>query len=459
MPPSRSTFGPLRHPHFKRVWIGAAVSSVGGWMEMTGVQWAMAKATLDTEWIAHNPALTAPLMMAYLAAAQLFPQLFLGILGGVAADRLNRKTLLLVTQSARMVIAAALTLAALRGVISPWALIVLGGLDGIAMAFNIPAWQVLTPRLVPREELADAITLNGLQFNVARAVGPALAGLLMGVAEGVWALFALNTLSYAVILFAVALTPDAPAPASRDAHPWRQVGEAWSYVRGHIGPWRLIIGIAVFSMLATPFLRFLPILIQEIYLPTSTKDRQETAFGLLLGAMGVGAVAGALTVRRIPAWYPKHHFIPLSILLCALTLVVIAFATSIWVAAVAIAVCGIFWMWAFNAAWGALQMLLPDALRGRVSAIANTISFGAMPVGAYIAGVVGQAVAGRESEGLAAMAGTAAASIALVAVAAAMLTWRTPEIDGLRPGDAGYDRVPGLVRGITGRAHRPPAAG
>ena len=123
-PHSSSTFAVLRHKHFRNVWIAAFISSMGGWMEIVGVQWAMAQATLADAWV-NGDRPGATIMMAYLAAAQLLPQLFLGVVGGVLADVVDRKKLLLITQSARMVVAIALCVLAFQGVINPWLLILL----------------------------------------------------------------------------------------------------------------------------------------------------------------------------------------------------------------------------------------------------------------------------------------------------------------------------------------------
>lgn len=460
MPPphSHSTFAVLRHTHFRNVWIAAFISSLGGWMEIVGVQWAMAQATLADAWVsADRPGAT--IMMAYLAAAQLLPQLFLGVAGGVLADVVDRKKLLLITQAARMIVAAALCVLAFRGVINPWLLIVLGCLDGIAMAFNIPAWQVLTPRLVPREDLTAAITLNGLQFNLARALGPAVGGVLLGF-YGPWLLFLLNAISYVFVIVAVMITPDAPPPPREpDKSPWALVREAWHYLLHHRAPLYLILAISIFSMLATPLLRMMPILVKETYIPGAEEHLQEKAYGALLGSMGAGAVAGALLIKRIPIWYPRHHFIPMSITGCGLMLCWYSASTNLLMAGVSVFLTGIFWMWAFNASFSALQLLVEDRIRGRVLAIGNTISFGCMPLGAFIAGAIGDHaanynIAGRTGPGLGAQVGLGSVSLALVFVGLAMLTWRVPEIDGLKQGDDGYDRRPGLLRGLLATAHR-----
>ncbi len=425
-------------------------------MEVVGVQWAMTQATLAPEWINSHRA-GAPIMMGYLGAAQLSPLLFLGLIGGVLADMVNRRRLLLVTQFVRMVIAAVLCLLAFRGLISPYLLIVLGAIDGCAMAFNIPAWQVLTPRLVPREELTNAITLNGLQFNLARALGPALGGLVLSMPgqHGPGLLFLINTISYLFILGAIFITPDAPPPEHSPGYsPWSLVREAWVYLVHHKAPLYLIICISVFSMLATPLLRMMPILVKSTYLPNSSEDVQERTYGGLLGAMGAGAVIGALLIKRIPYWYPKHHFVPLSITLCGLCLCWYAVSTNLYVAGMAVLCTGVFWMWSFNAAFSALQLLIDDRIRGRVLSICNTISFGCMALGAVAVGAVGELVAGKSDDGVGAHAGLGTASILLVVVGLVMLTWRVPEIDGLKKGDEGYDRKPGLLRGVLATSHR-----
>jgi MFS family permease len=176
----------------------------------------------------------------------------------------------------------------------------------------------------------------------------------------------------------------------------------------------------------------------------------------------MGAVMGALTIRFVPLWYPKHHFVPLSITLCGLFLCFFSAVTSLYFAGIAIFLVGIVWMWAFNSAFAALQLLIPDRIRGRVLAIGNTVSFGCMPLGALLGGAIGEYVAGKSSsnpnaEGLGAQIGLGVLSLMLAIVGFVMLTWRTPEIDGITREDPGFENKPGLVRGITAKAHRPKA--
>lgn len=222
---------PLRIPHFRTVWIGAFGSSIGGWMEFVGISWIITTTTdQPAKWLGLH------------AAAQLVPMMVLGIPAGVLADRVNRRTLLLVTQGMMMLIAMALTVMAYRGSVNLTALMTLTALLGTTMAFNVPAWQVLTPRLVPREQLQDAIVMMGLQFNIARVVGPALGGVLMGWG-GPQMLFLVNTISFVGVMFAVWLTPDAPAPARvGPSSVVRETLEGLAFTLGSAGPRCIVLG-------------------------------------------------------------------------------------------------------------------------------------------------------------------------------------------------------------------------
>lgn len=454
----------LRHRHFRIFWLAAFGSFVGNWFEFIGTQWIVAEKTRDTTWL------------ATLGAAQLLPTLFLGLLGGIVADRVNRKKLLMATQLAMMFIAIGFFVVVRWHVpIAHWlggddaradrfllySFLLLSSLQGITIAFNQPAWQVMIPRLVPRDELVRAITLQGISFNTARAIGPAIAGALLAWLGGEW-LFLVNAASYIGVMAAVTTTPDAPAPAQsgrlRDLSVIiTDVKQACAFMFTQRGPRSALLALMVFSVFGTPVLRFLPLFVSQVY------HLKEETFGLLTGVMGVGAVVGGLAMRYVPVWYPKHHFIPISVFFGGLSILAFAIATNVWVAGSCMFFVGIFWMWSFNSSMSALQLLVEDSLRGRVMAVCNMISLGFMPIGPYIASFVGDGfVAGLKRvnpdlwhDGIGTQAGIAFTAIVLLGAGVVMTIWRTPEVDGLKPGDPGYDRVPGFFRGLTARAHRP----
>lgn len=447
-PPSR--LGVLRHQHFRTVWLAAFGSYVGGWFEFVGTQWIVTEKTGQMVW------------SSYLGAAQLVPTLFLGILGGIVADRVNRKKLLLVTQTVMMLIAIAFAIVVWADPRSPVLLGWLLGLalaQGVTIAFNNPAWQVLTPRLVPRNELVRAITLQGISFNAARAIGPALGGIIMG-AWSPMALFVINAVSFIGVLVAVMTTPDAPAAAAEPGwqrRVWRDTKEAARFIFLERGPRAAMLAGAVFAALGTPVLRFLSMFVTSVY------HLEEKTFGVLTGVMGAGAVVGGLLMKRIPEWYPKHHFIPLSVMLGGVWILLFSITSNPWMAGGLMFFVGWFWMWAFNSSMAAMQMLVQDHMRGRAMAVVNMVALGLMPAGYFFATWIGETTAGLVrkhapaywDDGLATQAGVGICAAMLVVAGVVMLIFRTPEVDGLKPGDPGYDRVPSLWRGITASVHRP----
>jgi MFS family permease len=464
-PEARSRLGVLRHRHFRNVWAGAMVSNVGGWMEGVGVQWIIAHKT------------QSPTMMSTLAAAQLGPTLVLGLLGGIAADRINRKRLLLFTQMGMMVIAAALATSSYLTHANPdvSVLLLLSLLQGITLAFNTPAWQVLTPRLVPRSELTNAIALNGLQFNLARVVGPALAGALMA-AYSPTILFVVNTCTFSFVILAIWTTPDAPAARREPRSVLHETAEAMRFVFHHKGARAVFLATVTFATLAAPLMRMLPLFAHDVYPPgdplfrwivglndgmarvlhlKASDDPREMVFGWLLSVMGAGAVAGAIGMRWVPRWYPKHHFIPLSIFAGGLMIAGFSATHSLAAATILLFLGGIAWLWAFNSSMAALQLLVPDSMRGRVMALNSVAVFGAMPMGAFLASLIGELAGRGQGPGAATQIGVGTLGAVLAIAGMVMLIWRTPEVDGITPGETGYDRTPSLLRGITAAAHRP----
>jgi len=415
------------------------VSSIGTWMEGLGVQWLMAEQTGST------------VMLAWLAAAQLGPMLLLGLLGGLATDRLERRGLLLATQLAMMLIAAGLTVASALGQATPAVLLALGLLSGVTMAFNAPAWQVMTPRLVPRDELHRAIALQGLQFNLARVVGPALAGLLLAQTSATL-LFALNTLSFVAVILAIRSTEPAPPPPGPAPPAGAQVREALRFMFGGPGPRTLLVSLVLLSALAAPLQRMLPLFVSEVF------HAGEAAYGLLLGLFGAGAVLGGLTLGRWPSWYPRHHLIPLALTLTGACMTLFCATRSLPLACAWIFAAGLAWIWAFSSMITALQLRVSDAMRGRALALGNMAMFGAMPAGSLLAALLGARLAtwldAAEPGAATVQLGVGASTLLLTALGLLLLIWRTPEIDEA----PGPPPARGLWRGVTARAHRPGAA-
>lgn len=445
-------FSVLGYPAYRRVLVAQFISNCGNWMELIGLQMLVATLTQSLVW------------MGYLGAAQLLPILFLGTLGGLVADRVDRRRLLIFTQVLLMLVAVGVCVVAFvpwtPGDLTPVYLFVgLGALQGVVMAFNMPAWQVLTPRLVPREELTQAITVNGIQFNLARVVGPALGGLLMGTV-GYKPLFVINALSFLAVVLAVRLTPDNPPPPHDGKSPWRQIADGCRFIFGHRGPLAVFLASFVMSALAAPLVRFLSMFVIDVY--GQSQQVADKTVGLLLAVQGVGAVIGGLTLRWLPPWYPKHHLIPVAVAGNGLFITAFALAASpAWGFAFMLPI-GFFWIWAFNQSWAAMQHLCPDHMRGRVLAIFNVASFGATAFGALAGGWMGEALhgaaiplVGTVSKAMSTQAAVGGLSLLLLLAGFVMLLFRTPEVDGLPrlpvPPRARLD----LVNAVLAREHRP----
>src|SRR5579862_7627580 len=183
-----SAWSPLRLPLFRNRWLASLVSNLGSWMQDTSATWLMALLT------------TSPLLIALMQTAASLPVLFLGLPAGATADIFDRRRLLIFWQAWMLATVAVLSLLTMVGIVSPATLLVLTFLLNIGSAMNNPAWQAIVPELVPRSELPDAISINSAGFNLARAVGPALGGLMVGAftspATGAAVVFLLNSASF-----------------------------------------------------------------------------------------------------------------------------------------------------------------------------------------------------------------------------------------------------------------------
>lgn len=419
-----------KNVQYRRVISAQFLSNTGTWMEMFAISMFVAHATkrLDDQ--------------GALGLVQQLPIAVLGLLGGLAADRVNRRGLLVYTQVLAGLVAVGVAVVSMIQFKDPrtavnW-LFALGLLNGCVLAFNFPAWQVLTPRLVPREHLARALALNGIQFNLARVVGPAAAGIIIAQftrIEG-WGPYAtapcliFNAASFFFVAWVVSKSPDAPPPPPDGQRVLSQLKAAWSFVIHKPGPRAVLLAQVLLSFLAAPLVRMLSLFVIEVYGIESETKAQE-AGGTLLAVQGVGAVIGGISLRWIPPWYPKHHFMPLSVALLGLSITVFSLTTNLWAGYAAMLVCGFFWIWAFNQSWVAMQILAPDHMRGRVLSLVTVLAFGATAIGAIIAGVGGEQLKAILSPSHATQLSVGGLSVILMFAGLSMMVIRTPEVDNL----------------------------
>ncbi|HEY6911682.1 MAG TPA: MFS transporter [Myxococcales bacterium] len=427
-------FRVLRHQAFRWIWIGALVSNVGNWMEAVAQSWLVQRQT------------RSPFMVELLAASEFVPHALLMLAAGALADRYDRRKLLLAGQTAMMILGAVLAAAAHLGLATPWVVIGLSFAEGAAWASVTPSWQALVPALVPREELPAAIALNSAQFNAARLLGPMIAGALLAAASAA-VVFDINVASFLGIVIVLALVRLPPARLSAVhtsggelAHSGG-VASALRWALRERGPRRLILGVFAFALLAAPVQGLLPAMADQV-LHVGARG-----YGVLLSCLGAGAIVGALTLARLPPSYPRHHLIPLSMLgfaLCALL-----YASSRWplLSGAALAVGGVFWVWTLASSSTAMQLLVPDALRGRAMSVLALATTGPLPLGHLLGGAV--------ASGFGVRAGVLASCGALAAFSAWSAWAREPAIDAMElPPPAPRGLRAAAWEALTAASHR-----
>jgi len=276
-----SPWAPLGEPVFRSLWIAAVISYTGTWMQNVGAGWLMTQLT------------SSPLMVSLVQGASAIPVFLVVLPAGALADMVDRRRLLLFTQAWMVVAAAALGILTLMNLVSPWMLLVFTFLMGLGAVMNDPAWQAITPDVVSPVRHASAVALNSAGFNVARAVGPALGGLVVAAAGSGWS-FLLNAASFFGVIYFLytwkyVAKETLPAQSIREsiAEGFRHVGAA-PQVRS------VLIRTGAFSVGATSLLALLPLICQP---------HGAQGYGFLLTSFGVGALAGAAVLPRFRLRY------------------------------------------------------------------------------------------------------------------------------------------------------------
>ncbi|MBS1195544.1 MAG: Major facilitator superfamily transporter, partial [Actinobacteria bacterium] len=270
---------PLSLPRFRALWIASVFSNVGGFFQSVAAAWLMLDLTGSPVWV------------SAMAASTTFPLLFLALPSGALADLANRRNVLLVTQATMLGSVLGMTALALADVITPPLLLAFGLVLGVGQAFNAPVWMAMVPDLVPRDMVPDAVALNSVAFNSARAVGPALGGLVVAAA-GPGIAFAINAASYVGVMGVILSFRAADWAPQEEATMSQAIVAGVRYAR--FSPALLwLFGVAAGFALTSASL--------QVLLPNLTQSALRggaTTYGLLLGAMGVGALIGAFTRAR-----------------------------------------------------------------------------------------------------------------------------------------------------------------
>jgi MFS family permease len=363
----------LRHRDFRLFWAGNFLSNTGTWMQNVAQGWLVLQLSNSAFWLG---------LVGFSSA---IPILFFALIGGVIADHVNNRKLLLVTQSAMMFFAFAMCGLTFFHIITVERIALLALGTGIAMSLNTPSYQALVPQLIPREDLANAIALNSAQFNMSRVIGPTLGGFAMALV-GVAGNFFLNGLSFLAVLFALTRMHYPTREAPPEGHLWDKLKQGFAYVFGHSYMSPLVWLTAIASLLAVPYLTFVPYFARDV-LHTDARG-----LGILMACNGVGAFFAAGTIAYVSHIRRRGVFVVRAGVALFAVIILFSFSRSFILSGLLLMVAGYCMIIMVATINTLLQHLAADPMRGRVMSIYSTAFLGLPPLGSLIAGSLARVI-------------------------------------------------------------------
>ncbi len=375
----RRTLVAFTYRDFRVQWIGACTSSIGTWMQIVAQNWLVVSLASDS---------SRPLLLGLDAFLQQLPIILFSLIGGVFADRYDRRRTLLASQCIQMATSGTLALLMYFQVIQIWHILALSFMTGVAQSFGGPAYNALIPSLVDKKDLPNAVALNSIQFNVARVIGPLLFGLTLSAfqkygysePQAMNACFLLNSLSFLVVINTLMMLRVKHIPPASTKGVSDELKGGISYVRRHESLGALIVLAAATTFLGFALLTFLPIFAQKIF------HEGADTYSHLMAFSGAGSIVGALLV----AWLGKYRKMGLTALVVQAIygVLIIAFALSrtLWVSDILLFCTGATLMVVFSTVTSLVQLIAPNEMRGRVMSIYMLAFRGGMPLGALVSG-------------------------------------------------------------------------
>ena len=363
-----SPWSPLRQPLFRGLWLASVASNIGTWMQDTGAAWLMTTLAPTPEWVAG------------VQVATTLPILILALPAGALADILDRRRLLIVAQLWMLTMAGLLGAVTLLHRTTPESLLALTLALGMGSALSMPAWAAMVPELVPRDQLRSAITLNALAMNVSRALGPALAGLLIAEA-GPGPVFLLNAASFMGIVMVLGAWQRAPRESALPAE--RMLGAMRAglrYARHSPALLRVIVRIAAFFTFASAPWALLPLLVRTVW------RGGPADYGLMLGAMGCGAIGAVLLLPRLRHRVADDWLVGLGSFVYAGMLAALAVVPGVLTGLGVAMVAGGSWLSVMTTLQGAAQVALPGWVRARGLSLAMVAMMAGMAGGSLLWG-------------------------------------------------------------------------
>jgi len=399
---ARDTFAALQYPNYRLWFFGQMFSLMGTWMQATAQGYLVFELT------------GSPQYLGYVGFAAGLPSWLFMLYGGLVADRVPRRSLLMITQAAMMLLAFSLAALTFTGRVQAWMIVVMAFLLGVANAFDAPSRLAFVNEMVDRKDMTNAIALNATMFNTATAVGPAIGGLVYAAVGPAWC-FLLNGVSFLAVIAALALMHiqyTLPVTAHRSA--LKGIQEGFRYVGSQAIVRTVILNVLVVSLFGISFVTLMPAWAVDVLGGDATTN------GYLQSARGIGALAGALMLASLSGVVSKGRMITVGGFVFPLMLLIFAKITLLPLSLLLLMGIGWGFMVFINSCNALVQSLVPDELRGRVMSIYTLVFFGFMPIGSLLAGVAAERVGVPSAVMLGAI---------IVIMFAGLVWWRVP---GLR---------------------------
>ena len=359
-------FKAFQYRDFRLMWIGACTSSIGTWMQIVAQGWLIYR-------LSHSAFLLA--LDQFLGGIPIF---LFSLIGGVVADRLERRKILLTSQWVQMATASILTILVATGVVHVWHILTLSFISGLAQAFGGPAYSALIPTLVDKDDMPNAIALNSIQFNVAVMIGPALGGQLVRLGEK-WC-FGVNALSFLAPIVALSIITTRFLPVKTTETMLDSLKQGLQFTRRQSSMEALIVLAFCMTFLGMPMRTYIPVFVKDIF------HRGPETYGNLLSLMGLGSILGSLAIAWAGNFKHKGRAALAALMLLGACISGFALSKSVHLSGTILVVVGASMMVVFATVTSLVQLITTNEMRGRVMSVYNVAFRGGMPMGNLLSG-------------------------------------------------------------------------
>lgn len=363
----RKVFSAFKHRDFRIMWMGACTSSIGTWMQKLAQSWLVLQLS------------GSPFLLGLDAFLGDFPILLFSMVGGVVADRMDRRKLLLFSQVLQMTSATVLAVLFATGVVKVWHILCLSFVSGIAQSFGGPAYQALLPTLVGPEDLKNALAMNAAQFNLARLIGPVVGGVALTQLGPAWC-FGLNAMSFLAVIVSLVVIKLSYVPGPSTASIMESMRGGIDFISKRDAMPGLIVLTFLMTMLAGPLIMFLPVFARDIL------HGGPSQYTLLLSMSAVGSIFGALIVGALGQGKQQGQQALFLLVLLGGLMAAFGISNRLSLSCAILVITGAVLMGAFTTIGTVVQLIVPDEMRGRVMSVYNVAFRGGTPIGNLVAG-------------------------------------------------------------------------